>query len=155
MRYGWSLTKHEWDKLSADLLHGDIWQDVQLNIADVDAVPKDAGVYLVCTLVPGRRRRNTIPPNDLFGLLYTSIYVGTSHNLRQRFTDHCKRPDELMKRSKECFGDGLDFWFTKLESSRIKAVEAHFIDCLGPPANKIRGSLIGKPLEPIPARSGF
>lgn len=155
MRKGWSLEKSDWKELSGDLLYGSIWQYVQLNMTNVDAIPRDAGVYLVCALVPGRRRSTKVSPNDLFGLLYTSIYVGVSINLQERFIGHCRRPDELVQKSKECFGDGLDFWFTKLETSRIGAVEVHLIDCLGPPANKIRGSFIGKTLAPITAGSGF
>lgn len=155
MRYGWSLKNSDWKKLPSDLLYGSIWQYVQLNMTNVDAIPRDAGVYLVCTLVPGRRRSSKVSPNDLFGYLYTSVYVGVSTNLQERFKSHCRSPDELMKKSKECFGDGLDYWFTKLEPSRIGAIEVHLIDCLGPPGNKIRGSLVGKALAPIPAGSGF
>ncbi len=155
MRYGWSLEKTAWAILADDLLYGDIWQYVQLDMTNVDAIPRDAGVYLVCTLVPGRRRSSKVSPNDLFGYLYTSVYVGVSTNLQERFKSHCRRPDELMEKSKECFGDGLDYWFTKLKPSIIEDIEVHLIDCLGPPANKIRGSLRGKTLAPIPAGSGF
>lgn len=155
MRYGWSLVKCEWNRLPSDLLNERIWQSVQLTIVDLNAVPEHAGVYLICTLVPGRRRSNRISPNDLFGIMYTAIYVGISDNIRERFKRHCNNPDERMSQSRECFGDSLDFWFTRLESNQLGAIETYLIDCLGPPANKIRGSLKGALLEPISAKSGL
>ena len=155
MRYGWSLAKSEWGELPTELVNAAVWQFVQLNILEIDAVPQHAGLYVVCSLAPGRRRIATPHPNDLFSWLYAALYVGVSDNLQQRFRRHCNRPDEPMTRCMECFGESLDFWFVSLDASVIRNAEARLIDCLGPSANRIRGSLKGKALEPIAAGSGF
>ena len=151
MRYGWSLAKLEWDGLSSEIISEESWRSVQFNIADVNSVPPSSGVYLLCTSPPRRRRSAVTSSNDLFGLLYTAIYAGKSENLRRRFEDHCRNPKSEIITSRECFADSLDFWFTRLDPSQLDIVEARLIDCLGPPANAVRGMITARIQNPIPA----
>ena len=151
MRYGWSLIKHEWGGLPSELVNGEPWRSVQFDMADVNSVPPSPGVYLVCASPPGRRRSTTTSPNDLFGLLYTAIYAGRSENLRRRFEEHCRNPKGEILSSRECFADSLDFWFTRLDPSELAAVETQLIDCLGPPANAVRGMISARIQNPVPA----
>ena len=153
MRYGWTLVKSEWTALPEDLVNGNSWRSVQLDLADINSVPEDHGVYVICCSPPGRRRGDTKSPNDLFGVLYTAIYVGKAEKqtLRARFGQHCRNPKEELRSSKEVFASNLDFWFIRLDVSRIPYVEAKLIDCFGPPANAIRGSISARILDPLPA----
>ena len=151
MRYGWSLVRDEWSGLPGDLVNGKVWRSVQFNTDEATSVPASPGIYLICTSPPGRRRSTIISANDLFGLLYTAIYAGKSENLRRRFGDHCRNPKSEILTSRECFADCLDFWFTKLDPSKLDIVEAQLIDCLGPPANVVRGMITARIQNPVPA----
>lgn len=151
MRYGWSLVRSEWLRLPSDLVTGQPWRAVQFNMADANSVPATPGVYLICASPPGRRHSRTISSNDLFGLLYTAIYAGKSENLRRRFEEHCGNPKVEILSSRACFADGLDFWFTRLDSSKLDAVESQLIECLGPPANAVRGVISARIQNPVPA----
>jgi len=127
------------------------WRHVQFDVGDANSVPEQAGVYVICTYPPGQRRSVTLQANNLFATLFTAIYVGKSLNLKQRFRQHCQSTKAEIQDSRECFADGLEFWFIKLEPNVIASIEALLIDCLGPPANSIRGSINATIQDPIPA----
>jgi len=151
MRHGWSLVKLEWNSIPHKLVNSKIWRSVQFNISDINSVPSSPGVYIICSSPPGRRRNDKVSPNDLFALLYNAIYVGKSENLRERFQNHCNKPKKEIVESRTCFEDSLDFWFFRLDASEIAYAEAHLIDCLGPPANTVRGIISATLQGPIPA----
>lgn len=151
MRYGWSLAEEDWRLLPSELVTGKVWRSVQFTVADANSVPTHPAVYLICTYPPGRRRGDQISPNDLFGLLYTAIYIGKSENLRQRFYQHCANPRAEIQKSRECFEDSLEFWFTRVDADQLDTIESLLIECLGPPANTLRGVITARLESPIPA----
>ncbi len=84
----------------------------------------------------------------MFGRLYTAIYVGSSNNLKKRFGEQLRNQELLNKVGS--FVDGLDFWFCRLDVRQIEKIEQSLIDCLGPPANSIRG-ISARLKDPVPA----
>lgn len=155
MRYGWSLERSIWSHVPADLVNGRGWRWVQFALAEANSVPTVAGVYVVCACPPGRHRSTPAPPNDLFSLLYTAIYVGQTKDLRVRFTQHCQSPKMDLKLSRECFSGSLEFWFHRLDPNDLIEAEACLIDCFGPPGNVVRGTIPARMCDPVPASSGF
>ncbi len=151
LQYGWTLQHVKWSVLPTELVNGDQWRSVQLSMSDVNSVPATSGVYAICACPPGRWRCETNSPNDLFGILYTAIYIGESGNLQRRFRQHCQNPKATLRLGRKCYADALEFWFFRLEQENLSAVEAQLIDCLGPPANEVGGSITARVLKPVPA----
>ena len=140
MQYGWSMDERDWAKLPADVVNGKSWRYVPFDIGEEKSVPDDPGVYAICAFPPGRNRPKKAPKNDLFGVLYTTLYVGKAvkQTLRTRFGQHCNDPKDEIRECKEFFGN-LEFWFCRFDSERISEIEEFLIDCFGPSANLIRG----------------
>ena len=153
MQHGWTIDQAIWDRLPDSLVANDRWRSVGFTLADANSVPLVPGVYVLCAPPAGRRRAHTPLTNDLFGLLYNAMYVGRTANLRQRFQQHSQHPSPEIRRTRETFREGLEFWFCQLPIGMIAPAEARLIDCLGPTANIRRGSLTGKLQRPQPADS--
>ena len=155
MQYGWSLDLATWDLLPERLIASDQWQSVRFSMSDANSIPLVPGVYALCSSPPGLRRSNTTSPHNLFSILYTALYVGRSENLRDRFQQHCQSPSTDVRRIRETFGSSVDFWYCRLPELEISKTEACLIDCFGPPANRIRGTISARIQRPLPADSGW
>ena len=153
VKKGWTLEKSLWEKIPKNLRRdGKKWRSVLFNSLEASVVPPKPGIYLLCSSPPDRSRLLKISSRDLFGLLYTPIYIGRTENLQRRFKNHTKTPPPDIKQARECFTNNIYFWWTELDKSLIVDVERDFIDCLGPPANKKEGDTIqGKIQDPVPA----
>ena len=156
MRHGWSIEPEPWAKLSSLPINGNQWRSVQFTVADSNSVPSVAGIYALCTPPPGRIRRNLRPSsNDLLGVLFTVVYIGQTTDLHRRFIEHCRRPKLEIRQIRQVFSECLEFWFCRMESSEIDAVEMQMIDCFGPTGNLQRGHIPVEILPPEPADSGW
>ena len=140
MRYGWSLTEEDWNRLPDGIVRNEKWRAVQLTIGDDVSVPDGPGVYVVCSAPPGWQRSRSLS-RELFEFLYCPVYVGRSENLRRRFRQHCQVPKPELQESETLFKGILDFWFIRLETEQISQVESDLIRCFGPPANRVAGIL--------------
>ena len=139
MKHGWTLKKQEWDHLRK-ILSETCWLKTKFGQLYRDSIPKSPGVYAICSKIPGFNQ-------PLFKDLYNIIYAGRSNSLHRRFLDHCNRPERKLEMARQCFGDSLEYWYTVVDTDRIKEFETRLIDCFGPSANSIRG-------QTIPARIG-
>ena len=155
MQYGWSLDQATWNLLPARLMASDRWLSVRFSMADANSVPLVPGVYALCSSPPGRRRSNSSSPHNLFSILYTALYIGRTESLRNRFQQHCQHPSTEVRRIRETFGNGVDFWYCRLLDQEVFMAEACLIDCFGPPANRIRGTISARIQRPLPADSGW
>lgn len=140
MRYGWSIERKDWYGLTT-LCAERTWQKVPFGAVNRDLVPKEPGVYAICT--PGWRMAS-----GLFAHLYNAVYVGKAKDLHARFLQHCQRPEREIRSLTECFPD-LEYWFAPMRAGELDVVETLLIDCLGPPANRQRGiaARIGRPVS--------
>ena len=154
MKYGWTLDRSKWDLLPDEFVVGGSWNSVQFTLADKDSIPESSGIYLVCTPPCGRRRGDSTSPNDLFGILYSALYVGKSSNLRTRFIQHCRKPDRPIQAAFTCYSEALEFWYHRTDVGSLRTAENSLFDCLGPPANRIR-PLAAAVARRIPASSGL
>ena len=143
MRHGWTLEKQEWDHLRR-VVSKTCWSKTQLDQSCRDSVPKKSGVYAICAKLTDFKQ-------SLFKALYEIIYVGKSRSLNRRFLEHCRRPERGVKQAKQCFGDNLEYWYTEVNPDRIDELEARLIECFGPPANRISGTIPAKLGTPRPA----
>lgn len=156
MRYGWSIEREPWVKLSNLRIGSKRWRSVQFAEGDSNSVPAVAGVYALCTPPPGTNRRNRRPsPNDLFGLLFSAIYIGQTTDLRRRFVQHCRQPKQEIRQIRQVFSESLEFWFCRMKSNEIEAAEMQMIDCFGPTGNLQRGHIPANILPPESANSGW
>lgn len=156
MRYGWSIEREPWAKLSNFRLNGNRWRSVQFTLSDSVTVPSTPGIYAFCALPPGTIRRNRrLSANNLFVHLFTAVYIGQTINLRRRFVQHCKQPKREIKEIRQLFAEGLEFWFCRLDLSEIEAAELLMIDCFGPPGNRQRGHISVNVFPPESADSGW
>jgi len=151
MEYGWSLERIDWDEVPTTVSDAASWRAVQLTPRDAVTVPATSGVYVVCSGVPGKKPR--VPPGirNVFEMFYTAVYVGRTDDLRRRFEEHCSRPKPEISKSRECFGENLDFWFIRLDPGDIADVEGRLIKCLGPSANRIAGTIRVQIRPAVPA----
>ena len=146
MQHGWTLNKQKWDYL-LPVVSGTHWSKTQLNQLNRDSIPETSGVYAICVKLDIRDFNQC-----LFRVLYEIIYVGKSAvSLHNRFLKHCRRPERGIKQAKECFGDNFEYWYTEVNPDRVAELEARLIECFGPPANRIRGSIPGQIGQPRPA----
>lgn len=145
MQHGWTLEKQKWDYLLA-VVSGTCWSKTTLDELYCDDVPKCTGVYAICVTIPNFNQH-------LFEVLYNIIYVGRADTgtLHGRFLHHCRRPERGIKQAKECFGNNFEYWYTEVNPDRVKELEARLIECFGPPANRISGSIPVQIGQPRPA----
>ena len=155
MQHGWSVDRATWDRLPAWLVTTDQWRSVGFSILDANSVPTAPGVYALCSSPPGRNVAGGVSPYDLFSILYTALYIGRTNNLRVRFQQHCQNPSPDVGRTRQTFGDSLEFWFCRISGGELATIEAYLIDCLGPSANQIRGTIAATIQRPLPVDSGW
>lgn len=142
MRYGWILKKKEWKYLVNTVL-GTKWKRTNLNKAYRDGVPETSGVYVICTTI----KNISINP---FQKMYNAIYVGKEGvSLRRRFLEHCRPSNPEIMEAMKCFNNDLDYWFAIVSPDKIDVIESCLIECLGPSANRMSGSMKGRLKEPI------
>ena len=153
MRYGWAIEHSLWSNLPDLLVKGGQWRWVQFALSDANAVPSESGIYALCAAPPSRGRIAQSSPHDLFGVLFTAVYVGRTKNLNRRFIEHCTHPKPEIGLIRRVFLERLEFWFHRLSSDDMTAVEAQLIDCLGPPGNLRRGDISARVLRSSPADS--
>ena len=146
MRHGWTLKKHEWDRLLS-AVRGTEWSKTWLRPLYQDSIPKSLGVYAICA-TPSMPNLS----QALINVLYNVIYIGKVDRgtLHARFLQHCNYPERDIVEAKRCFGNKLDYWYTEVDLDRINELEARLIDCFGPPANRISG-ISGRVTTPRPA----
>ena len=155
MRYGWAIKHTLWSSLPEQLVKGGEWRRVQFGLSDANSVPPESGIYALCAAPPGRARSVQPTHNDLFGVLFTALYIGRTRNLNQRFIQHCSHPKPEIELIRSAFQESLEFWFHRLNSKDVVAVEAQLIDCFGPPGNLKRGAISAKVLKSRPADSSW
>jgi len=136
LNYGWQIDAELWGQIPEDLLLSTSWRHVSFTLSEAAGLPKDPGIYCICASPVGRQQPEETTPNDLFGRLFTPIYIGRTDNLKRRFDEHCKRPSVKVEAAKKCFGACLQFWFHRLPLERIADEEAKLIKCFGPTANE-------------------
>lgn len=141
MRYGWSLDAEPWNKLRARIVAFE-WRRVFLEEDYVSQVPSSSGVYLICA-----SPRSVLVPGRVMELLYNTIYVGQSRNLRARCRNHVIGYGSV-RTAKLTFGR-LDFWYSELAPNELSDVEQLLLEALGPTANMI--NVRAKVGEPVPA----
>ncbi len=153
---GWSLNTEDWQTLEALFRehNGWIpWRNVPLNPNHRFLVPDTPGVYGICATPPltvsSRGSKGHVP--TMFQELAVPLYVGMSESsLQRRFSDHCQRPSDHLKKAKRCYSQvKLTFWFAVLEDKRIRLAEGLLIKCFGPPVNQAHGTIKGSIGTPI------
>ena len=143
MRYGWTLNKRDWDSLFVSSA-GIEWKRTNLNTLYQGVVPNMSGVYIICT----KPKLNKKP----FSVIYNVIYAGYEGvSLKRRFLEHCKTKNEELKKARSCFGYDMDYWFTIVSPDIARSLESYLIECFGPPVNRVRGKIMAKLLDPVPA----
>jgi hypothetical protein len=63
-------------------------------------------------------------------------------SLRRRFLEHCNNPKPQIRDAHACFSSRMHYWYTATDEQSAMLLEAQLIDCLGPPANLVRGCSI-------------
>ena len=155
MQHGWSVNSATWNRVPAWLMTNSRWRSVAFSMADANSVPIVPGIYALCSSPPGQKRTSGTSTHELFSLLYTALYIGRTNNLRVRFQRHCQYPSPEVLRTRQTFGDSIEFWFCRLSIDELSTIEAYLIDCFGPPANQIRGSISATIQRPLPIDSGW
>ena len=135
MKYGWCLASPKWQSLRYELSLHPAWRTTPLLLANSPIVPTSSGVYALFAppafvREPARR--------GLLDVIYAPVYVGRSDDLRRRFLEHCRRPQERIEASLRAFS-GLDFWFCPVSRDATRSLESQLIECLGPAANRVSG----------------
>jgi len=135
MRYGWTLDRVAWKRLSG-LVSELQWRNVPFERLHATAIPETPGVYLVCARTP-------IVASSPFADFFNVFYAGVSTtSIRTRFIYHCDTPDDGIRNVKECFGFNsahLTYYFAKADASLVHDIEERLIDCYGPPCNRQAG----------------
>lgn len=142
MKHGWSLERKDWTELEK-LVGKRKWTSVPFEPLYADDLPPKPGIYAICT-------HGTKASGGLLKEIYNAVYVGKSSNLRKRFKAHCQQPKREIRNAQSAFKNAsLKFWFVQTDASDIDRIETTMIDCLGPPANQVRGiaGRIGKPVS--------
>ena len=137
IRYGWPLSKSDWDSLPLEVCSNPHWQYRPLGPASRTSVPPTTGVYMLCARPP-RAALMRRPFADMLEVLY----VGRSTNLRNRYADHIHTPSPKVRAARRTYSDSLLFWFLHVEEAYLAVVETLLINCFGPPANDQPGDAI-------------
>lgn len=153
---GWSLNTEDWQTLEALFRehNGWIpWRSVTLNLNHRFLVPDAPGVYGICATPPFTTGIREAKGNvqTMFQELAVPLYVGMSESsLQRRFSDHCQRPSDGLKKAKRCYSQvKLTFWFAELTQEHIRLAEGLLIKCFGPPVNQVQGTIKGTVGNPI------
>ena len=148
MNKGWSINHLDWKALTQALPMESIWTSVLLTPNDQSMVPERPGVYAICVRPPNATESDQ---RTMFQSLASPLYVGRSESsIKARFLVHCKSNDPKLRMAKRCYHE-LRFWFVEMSPSTVKDVEAWLINCFGPPANKISGTITGTIMPPVEA----
>jgi hypothetical protein len=147
VRYGWTLSKIDWEKVPNDLNSGH-WRNVGFHINNAQAVPAVPGVYAFCSPPPF-----SDGPSNFFRLLNGVLYIGQSKDMRRRFLEHANQPKKLIMDARKCYAEHLTFWWIRVNEDDLDRAESSLITCLGPPANELGGRLVGRVGNPIRAAS--
>ena len=137
IRYGWPLSRSDWDLLPPDVCSNSHWQSRPLGPASRHSIPAITGVYMLCARPP-RASLMQRPFADMFHV----IYVGRSKNLRNRYADHINTPSPKVRAARMTYSDSLLFWYLHVEEHDLAVVETILINCLGPPANDQPGDAL-------------
>lgn len=106
------------------------WISAPLNRASSQLVPDKPGVYAMLEV----ERFNQLPCR------LEVVYIGQAGNLRRRFLQHI---DPIAQRNSEIFElikqslTSPEFWFLRLERSKLDEVERRLIGEIAPRANNI------------------
>jgi hypothetical protein len=142
---GWSLQRPDWDRIPKPILLKDSWSRIQFGQKSNKSVPESPGVYLIAASHPDRRRALKSHRTDLFGLLYTALYVGETGDLRDRFAQHSSnRASQVITDIKQCFQNRLDFWYLVTETKgQARDLEPILQLALGPSGRResLKGTL--------------
>lgn len=144
MNYGWQYDSKMWAKVPSEIAKSRSWRAVSFSETEATAVPSEKpGIYLLCTSPVGRILHERPMKNDLFSRLLSPIYIGKTRNLRRRFLEHCRRPNNEISAARNCFQGSMLFWFHLRDRHCIDQDEAILIQCFGPTANKKQEALRG------------
>ena len=136
IRYGWPLHPLEWEELPVEIRGSARWQSRTLGHAARNSIPPAAGVYLMCVRPP-----NGPDLAEPFRGLIEIIYVGKTKDLRRRYDEHLNVPSPKVRAARNTYSNSLRFWFSIVPEGRIDLVETLLIECFGPPANDLPGSV--------------
>ena len=136
---GWALEPQTWSALPAELI-GTGWKMVPFAATYAYRIPQINAIYAICS-TPPNIAKNSKPPliGNLFASLHTAIYIGSSSQLKTRFTDHSSAgcmPN--IRDAKTCFPGKLEFWFHECPDGKLREWEGKLQECLGPTANRAR-----------------
>ena len=155
MRYGWSPCPGVWgllEKTLSNVAKKFEWQHVNLNPNNDMAIPDGlSGVYMLC-LAPPKCSKHFTTGENASCFMFNALYIGSSTNLRQRFTDYAnKNPRNTSSKSMKKFLDDyygcpIVFVYTACASPdcEIEAIEDVLVRAFGPSIN-------GKYVKKIPA----
>jgi hypothetical protein len=135
MKYGWNLDPEAWKVLS-NLVSSLNWQNVPFDAIHYGIVPKEPGVYLICSKPPELK---TVPFNKFFNVLYAGL---STKSIQARFLTHCKNPDEGINKAKKCFNyktTEMSFYFATAQKEIVTDIEYKLIECFGPSCNRQAG----------------
>ena len=149
MKYGWQLDSILWKRIPDELKHSNEWVMIELSQIGADRIPKLPGIYMFCASPVGVKRTDD-SERILFGKLYTPIYIGQTNNLRRRFIQHISGPSAKLRIAISCYENSMKFWFHKRDEDQIRLEEAWLINCFGPSANEVSGSIRAKLGKPKP-----
>ena len=143
MRKGWSINAGDWNRLESELEASRKWHSVLLTPNDRQMVPDRPGVYVICVRPPVCLQPNQ---NTVFDKLSSPIYIGRSAtSIRTRFLAHCTKPEPVLRTAKLCYKSvQIRFWYMELPPAHVKSIEAQLIECFGPPANLVSGTIAGR-----------
>ena len=149
MRKGWSIDPADWNGLNHAVSAASTWYSVLLTPTDQHMVPERPGIYAICVSPPVTPSTS----DTMFHHLASPIYVGRSRSsIRARFISHCNTQDPVWLQAKRCYQNvPLSFWFMELPSARVRDLEAHLIDCFGPPINRRRETISATLAPPVDA----
>ena len=136
IRYGWPLSKRDWESIPGEVWQSNKWQSHPLGHASRTAIPAVPGVYMMCVRPP--RASMMKKP---FASLLDVIYVGRTKNLRTRYSKHLNTPSPKVRSARQTYSDSLRFWFLHLPKHRTFEIERLLISCFGPPANDRPGDI--------------
>ena len=149
IRYGWPLSRSDWDSLPETVCTNPHWQSRPLGPASRNTIPATTGVYMLCARPP----RASLMQRPLFADFLDVIYVGRSINLRNRYADHLNTPSPKVRAARETYSDSLLFWFLHMPEDHLATVETILINCFGPPANDQPGDALQVVAgQPIPIK---